>query len=213
MKEIIFNKYFDYVKNYLINNDGDNSPNPLHSFRSRVDHIRRVYIWTTRLLEKDVHLSKEDEEVVLTAAIFHDIGYRNDESKKNHAEKGAIIFKEYAIHMGLDNKLIDRVCYLIENHSNKKLLSKKDTPIELVILLEADLLDEEGAMGIAFDCMTAGAANVNSFEESIKYIEEYSCDILEKDPMITSFARKCWDDKKKFIKEFIIRYKYDLGIE
>lgn len=213
MKEKVFNNYFHYVKKYLERNGGDKSPNPFHKFRSRADHIRRVYIWTTRLIEKDTDLSEEEAEALLTAAIFHDIGYNSRESKKAHAERSAIIFKEYATHYGLDNKLVDRVYYLISNHSNKELLEKEDTPLDLIILLEADLLDEEGAMGIAFDCMTAGAAKANSFMEALKYIEEYSSNILEEDPMVTPYAKECWNDKKSFINEFIKRYKFDLGIE
>lgn len=213
MEEKVFNKYFYYVKKYLERNGGDRSPNPFHKFRSRADHIRRVYVWTKRLLENDTNFSEEECNTVLIAAIFHDIGYSSRESKKAHAERSAIIFKEYATHYGLDNKLVDRVYYLIRNHSNKELLKKEDTPLDLVILLEADLLDEEGAMGIAFDCMTAGAAKVNSFKEVLKYIEEYSSDILEEDPMVTPYAKEVWNEKKIFVNDFIKRYKFDLGIE
>ena len=52
MEEKVFNKYFYYVKKYLERNGGDRSPNPFHKFRSRADHIRRVYVWTKRLYDQ-----------------------------------------------------------------------------------------------------------------------------------------------------------------
>jgi uncharacterized protein len=45
------------------------------------------------------------------------------------------------------------VVFLVKNHSNKQLMTAKGTPLELILLMEADLLDETGALSIVWDCM------------------------------------------------------------
>ena len=53
-----FKKYLTYVKEYLIQHQGMESPNPLHPFRSRFQHTIRVLHWCIRLSEgmKEVDL-------------------------------------------------------------------------------------------------------------------------------------------------------------
>jgi uncharacterized protein len=38
--------------------------------------------------------------------------------------------------------------YLVRSHSNKELMTLSDTPLELILLMEADLLDETGALSV-----------------------------------------------------------------
>ena len=81
-----------------------------------------------------------------TAAIFHDIGYEKEENDR-HALRSGKAFYEYAVAHQMDEEVRKQVERLIYAHSNKSLLKDKNTSLELVLLMEADLLDEEGAMG------------------------------------------------------------------
>ena len=60
----------EFVKEKLEATDGIASKNPLHNFRNRYYHSKRVYEWCKR-----IHTDLEcDLEVLYTAAIFHDVG-------------------------------------------------------------------------------------------------------------------------------------------
>ena len=66
-----YDDMFDYVLNVLTENNGIKSKQAKFTFRNRFKHIKRVFGWAKRIMEcLDVN-----EEVVLTAVIFHDCGY------------------------------------------------------------------------------------------------------------------------------------------
>lgn len=95
-----------------------------------------------------------NREVLYTAAVFHDVGYGIGEDKCLHAEESARVFAEYAKEQNMDILFAEQVTYLIKMHSNKELLNVPDTMPELVLLMEADLLDEEGALRVIWYCAT-----------------------------------------------------------
>jgi len=78
--------------------------------------------------------------------------------------------------------------------------------------MEADLLDEEGTMGIVYDCMTVGALNPSSFEDAYYHIKKYSARILEFNPMVTDLAKKYWTQKQKIIIDFLGQLEFELNI-
>ena len=106
---------------------------------------------------------------------------------------------------------IDKVNYIIDNHSNKALL-KETKNVELILVLEADLLDEEGSMGIVWDLLAAGKT-ANSYVAAIDAIKSHSSHILSQDFMVTPTAIKVWDEKKNLVKDFISQLYEDLFIE
>ena len=159
-----YDDMFDYVLNVLTENNGIKSKQAKFTFRNRFKHIKRVFGWAKRIMEcLDVN-----EEVVLTAVIFHDCGYSLNLPKEGHALRGANIFKEYALKncfseefiiVGFNHNreaFINTVYDMILNHSNKELLNKEDTSLEMIVLLEADLMDEEGALGLVLICLLKG---------------------------------------------------------
>ena len=79
--------------------------------------------------------------------------------------------------------------------------------------MEADLLDEEGAMGISWDLMALGYNKPNDYINVIDAINKHSAHILNQDYMITPLAKKYWDEKKRFVNEYIIQMKKDLFLE
>lgn len=165
-----YKNYLIYVREYLTQHNGINSPNPLHPFRSRFHHTIRVLHWCFRLSEEENDI---DKEALYTAAIFHDIGY-TDRDNENHANRSCQAFLEYARTQHMAPELVEKVADMIAKHSDKGLLKEPDTSKELILLMEADLLDEEGAMGIVWDCMTLGNAHTNSYGNAYYHIMESS---------------------------------------
>ena len=204
-----YDDMFDYVLNVLTVNNGIKSKQAKFTFRNRFMHIKRVFGWAKRIMEcLDV-----DKDVVLTAAIFHDSGYSLDKSKDEHALRGANIFKEYALMHAFNDEFIAIVYDMILNHSNKGLLNEKNTSLEMIVLLEADLMDEEGALGLVFDLLAEGTKSPNSYEVVFNEILNHSAHIIDQDFMVTPLAKKFWDEKKEFIQKFIDDLKFDLFME
>ena len=178
----------EYVKHILIENKGIRSHKPQLYFRNRFEHIKRVYGWAKRIM---AGVENCDERIVLTAAIFHDCGYTN-ESKKFHAILGANIFMEYAKQHSFDQEFTEIIYDMILNHSNKGLIKEADTPIEMIILLEADLIDEEGALGVVFDLLAEGFKCPDSYDSVFNEIMMHSAHILDQNYMVTPVAKEIW---------------------
>lgn len=196
-----------FVKKTLEDGNAIRSSNPCFGFRNRYEHTKRVYNWCMRIMDD---FPDCDREMVLVSAIFHDVGYAKN--KENHAHESAKLFIEYAELHNLDYEFTMRTAYLISLHSNKELLQEGNIPDELIILLEADLLDEEGAMGIAWDLMGEGAKNPTSFEQGLQSLWSHSGHILHQEYMVSPLAKKYWKEKQDFVREFIKNLSSDLFI-
>lgn len=207
--ELNYEDMFEYVKHILIENNGIRSQKPQLYFRNRFEHIQRVYGWAKRIMEG---VTGCNEDIVLTAAIFHDCGYSNY-SKDSHSSLGAEIFLNYAKKHGFEKNFVNTVYTMILNHSNKKLIQEKDTPIEMILLLEADLIDEEGALGVVFDLLAEGYKSPDSYDSVFNEIMIHSAHILNQNYMVTPIAKQIWEKKKEFIKEFIRDLKSDLFMD
>lgn len=203
----IYMEYLAYVKGYLTRNGGMVSPNPLHPFRSRYQHTIRVLHWCQRLSEG---MEEVDLDALCTAAIFHDIGY-SDHDNEHHAIRSGKAFHAYAQERCIEIDFRDKVERLIYAHSNKKLLENPGTSLELILLLEADLMDEEGAMGIVWDCMTMGNRHASSYAAAYYHIMENS-NKEEPNPMVTEKAKMFWEEKKKIVAQFADLLAEDLMI-
>lgn len=204
---MLYDEMLNYVYQLLSNNDALRSPKKNHGFRNRYEHIKRVLKWAN-IISKGV--DRVNNDVLFTACIFHDAGYAY--GKENHALSSGLIFKEYAKNKNFSSDFIASVLYCIENHSNKDLLKKPNQPIELILLLEADLLDEEGCMGIVWDLLAVGADNPNDYKDALEAINIHSAHILNQDYMVTPISKKIWAEKKNIVKEFINSLKKDLFI-
>lgn len=207
-----FEKEILFVKNYLIDHHGEESRRSAETFRKRSEHSFRVYKWCQRIINESKENLHLDLMALYLAAIFHDVGYGSEYYKNSHAIEGAEIFKNYADANSLDLKLTDKVYYLIYNHSNKELLKNPNSiSKELCILMEADWLDEEGAMSICWDSNTL--KEPSCYEDFLEKIKKYSAHILAINPMVTDSARIFWKNKQEFVKDFIEELSYELFIE
>ena len=203
-----FDLMLKYVYDVLEKNNAIKPKNPHHSFRSRATHSKRVYEWCKKICPDKPMC---DKDILFTAAIFHDVGY--SVQKENHAFYSAKIFKKYALENNFNNDFIEKVSYLISHHSDKEMLNMDNENDELILLLEADLLDEEGALGIVWDLLAQGHIGIDNYEEALNAISKHSGHILNQDYMVTPLAKKYWNEKKEFVKNFIENLEEDLFIE
>ena len=199
---------FNFVEHKLIEGNGIKSTRPYQTFRNRFEHTKRVYGWAKRIIDD---LPNVNHEVLLTSAIFHDVGYSC--GKEDHAENSARIFLEYAKENNFNQEFINQVYYCILNHSHKRFLWEDSSTPELILLLEADLLDEEGAMAITWDLMTVGEMIPTDFKEGYDMLNKYSIRILSQDMMVTPKAKALWEEKKQLVKKFLSALKQDLFVD
>jgi len=116
----------------------------------RIDHALKVLRFSEEILQGENITGKIAETVMLTA-ILHDIGIHEAERKYNsnlgtyQEIEGPPIAKRMLREMGIRNRTIERVCYIIGGHHTP---SKIDD-VDFQILWEADLLvniEESGLM-------------------------------------------------------------------
>lgn len=201
----MYEEHLNYVKDYFAVH-GDVPPNPLMAFRSKYQHTIRVLGWAKRLAEGRKYV---DTDVLYTAVIFHDIGY--SEGKEFHAERGAKIFYEYGIKTKMDLSFIEKVKNLISLHSSKELLKENNMPIELIILMEADLLDEEGALRMVWYSLDKGISGAKSYEDVYKHIVMGNNKRLV-NPMVTEKAKYYWNEKQKLVETFTKQLEDDITV-
>lgn len=202
----MYTQYLQYVKEYLIKNGGYYPADPQYNFRCKYDHTLRVLHWCEILSKEFSNIKKE---VLYIAAIFHDVAYSGSGDNSKHAEKSANVFAEYAKDNNMDTLLAEKVANLIKMHSNKELLQEASTLPELIILMEADLLDEEGALRVIWYCATKGIQGANSYRELYDYIQMGTNKRLT-NPMVTPLARKIWAEKFDLVNAFSKELLFDI---
>lgn len=201
---IMYEQYLNYVRDYLTAHNGIKSENPEQTFRDRFEHTKRVIKWLDIISEG----IEADREALYLAAVFHDIGYE-DKDRKEHGKRGAAIFREFAKKEGFDEKLTDKVSYMIEQHSDKHLLGT-DIPLELTLLMEADQMDEEGTMRVLWDCLVTGKLGAESYKDAYDRMMKFKSNMPNS--MVTPRAREIWERKSRLYNEFLAQLESDLFI-
>lgn len=208
-----FEQYKDdmisYVKNRLEQYDA--KENPILKIRhSRFEHTMRVYKWMKKLYAAYPDKEHLDLEALSIATIFHDVGYCDVENIKNHAKASAIYCREYLMDKKYPLGKTDFICDIIARHSSKGTLYE-DIPGELVLLLEADLLDDTGAQGLVLDIWMEAAREENvSFQSILEHMEKYSVSMMQDNPMRTEEGIKIWNEKKMLTEAFVRSYREDI---
>ncbi len=117
-----------------------------------IDHTLKVMDNASHILES-INLEEEKKEMVLLAAILHDIGaveaqrkYGSMDSRYQELE-GPPIARKILQQAGYDPGNTARICYIVGNHHPP---SKIDG-IDFQVLWEADLLENMPFMGISAD--------------------------------------------------------------
>ena len=204
-----YDELFAYVKSALAAYDNHGGVSKNRIKYSRFEHTERVYRWAMILAEDFV--GKIDMEALQVATILHDIGYSlNKEDMRHHAEDGAVLAKEYLESIGYPAERTAFVCELIARHSDKGCLQDENTPMELVLLQEADLFDDTGAHGIVMDAWIQATKEDVSFESILEHIKKFSWKQMQVNPMRTEKARHIWEEKKELTNRFVESLSVDL---
>lgn len=200
------NLLLDYIEKKLIANGGQYSSNPYQSFRKRSEHCWRVMKWCVQISQNE-NIPDIDTDELLLSALFHDVGYNC--LGIPHEEYGVKQFKEFIEIYPVDHRLAEKIIYNIRHHSQKENLIPKEESIELQILMEADLLDEEGCMGIVADCLSEGMKGelCSGYSGAYNRIKSFASEILEYSPMTTPYAAKCWKQKQEEVRMFLYCFK------
>lgn len=140
MTKELFNKIENYMKSCVKETAHDR------------EHIYRVLGNCLKIAEKE---SNVDYDILLSAALLHDIG--RDGKKKKHNETGAEMAREYLRTIDFPVEKIESVCDAVFTHSNESYGQQKT--LEAKILYDADKLDAVGIMGISRSLIGIGNYN------------------------------------------------------
>lgn len=106
-----------------------------------IQHFMKVYAFSKMIGEMEC-ISPEEQEILETAAIVHDIGIKESRKKygdslgKHQELEGPPIAKNMLEQLGYHEKIISRVCYLVGHHHTYSNIDGMDYQI----LVEADFL-------------------------------------------------------------------------
>lgn len=108
---------------------------------ARIQHFMKVYAYA-KLIGELKKLDPETGEILEIAALVHDIGIKKSEeiygdSKGPHQEElGPDLAEQMLTHLGYEEKIIQRVSYLVGHHHSYSQIEGLDYQI----LVEADFL-------------------------------------------------------------------------
>lgn len=184
----------------------------------RFYHIQRVTAWTERIadeLEKTAVGTADaiDRDCLHLASILHDVGYNAYHISKNHSEAGVVLAEKFLTEEGVEEEKKEKILNLIRLHSRKDLMFLEDTPLELVILMEADLMDDMGASGLVMDAWINTRMNEEStsFDTIYEHMQKYTQEQQKAEPMRTEPAKRFWREKQELVEEFMRQFARDLN--
>lgn len=171
---------------------------------SRFQHVKRVLGWVLRLynhMEDKTGICLDD---LCIATIFHDVGRSALADKTlSHAHAGVPITRQYLLEHGYDSKRTEYICSLVAAHSDKECMTQEGLDINLLLLMEADLMDEMGALGIVMDCMITEKRNGDAiFEDCYDHICRFTHRQQQNNPMVTPAGRAAWAEKTDLVNSF-----------
>jgi len=205
----------DFVEKELSYKNSENIGAKKDIDYNRFSHTKRVLGWAKRLYDLSPAKERLNYENIIIATIFHDVGRNASEiTKEPHAKAGIPITREYLLNHGFEKERVEQICYLVGEHSNKeRMYNEPDLDPNLVLLMEADLLDDMGALGIVMDCMIVEKRNPNAvFEDCYDHIMRFTNRIQKDNPMVTDEGKRLWDEKTKLVEDFVTQLKQDIEI-
>ena len=154
-----------------------------------------------------------DRDCLHLASVLHDVGYNAYHISMDHSEAGVVLAEEFLNKEGVNEELKEKILNLIRLHSRKDLMFLEDTPLELVVLMEADLMDDMGATGLVMDAWINTRMNQEetSFDTIYEHIQKYTQAQQREEPMRTEPAKRFWREKQELVEEFMRQFARDLN--
>ncbi|MGS0972185.1 MAG: HD domain-containing protein [Candidatus Izemoplasmataceae bacterium] len=178
---------------------------PSHPFRSRYRHTLRVLMWVERL-QKELG---GDLEILTYSTILHDCAW-ND--KENHAVTSYRVAKDFLDGFELEEEFKSKVLEGVLHHNQNDTLGLCK---ESYILMDADELDEVGAICIFWDTLAENHENdTMSYKSALLRIKRYIPDLYKNIPKFHfDYALDVYNRKLKFMEDFIKEAEEELEIE
>lgn len=179
---------------------------------TRYEHTKRVLGWAKRLYDATPEKSGLRYEDLMTATIFHDVGRAESACRGgDHAKAGAPIARDWLLSHGWDPERADYVAGLVSAHSDKWRLADPGTDRNLVMLMEADLMDDMGILGLVMDTMIVRARKENAtFYDCYNHYERYTHPMQHDCPVVTPEAKFFWEEKTALTDRFMEQYRRDI---
>ena len=155
-----YSEVIEYVKKMTAENGRPSN----YPFRSRYEHTMRVYRWAIKLQAK----LGGDIDIIALAALLHDIGW---DSERPHEEVGAELAVDFLDELGVEPEIIKRVGEIIVVHEDKD--TEAELSLECKIVMDADLLDEVGAVSVIWDSMATACEDEPSYKKAYYRIKNY----------------------------------------
>lgn len=180
----------------------ENGRPPNYPFRSRFEHTMRVYRWAIKLQSK----LGGDLDIIVLAALLHDIGW---DEVRPHGEVGAEIAVDYLDSLGVDPEKIAKIGEIIMMHSDRD--TEAELSLECRIVMDADLLDEVGAVGILWDAMATAQEDEASYKRAYYRIKNfYRINKPKIKRCKTDAGRVEYNKRMQLIEEFIFQLEKEL---
>ena len=181
---------------------------------TRFEHTKRVLGWAKRLYDATRDKAGLRYEDLMIAVIFHDVG-RGVSARfgGDHAKAGAPIAREWLLANGYSAERAEYIAGLVAGHSDKWRMGDPETDRNLLMLMEADLLDDMGLLGIVMDTLIVRARKPDAtFYDCYNHYERYTHPMQHDCPVVTPEARRFWDEKTELTDRFVAQFRRDILI-
>lgn len=184
-------------------------------WRFVVHHSLRVESYAIKILEGEgMDINERESLLIRTAAVLHDTGRLDgvDDHSDEHGRCGAQIVEKWLLengNMGFSPQEKDRLLHMISVHSEK---DTRENEIGVMILKDADILDEIGAISIfmsSYRIDNNDSNFLNNLSDRLKSYEIKFCN-RQMDRLNTYTAKKILSEKKQFIENFIQQLDLEL---
>ena len=174
-------------------------------FRNRFEHTTRVLTWAHRIYE----VEGGDFDIITLAILFHDTGWSDT---VDHALIGAELAETYLLGKGIDPNLVGRIASAARTH-NKRQETLASLPIENLIVMDADLLDEVGVITVVWDAMATAIEDRPSYTRALEKDLEYYKKAKEKSIYLkTDTGKRFYNERIAMWEKCLSHFRYELGL-
>ena len=179
---------------------------------SRFEHTKRVLGWARRLYDATPDKTGLRYEDLMAATIFHDVGRAvSARTGGDHAKAGVPIARDWLLSNGYDPARAEYIAGLVGAHSEKHRMQDPEIDRNLLMLMEADLLDDMGLLGIVMDTLIVRAWNAEAtFFDCYNHYETYTHPMQHDCPLVTPEAKALWTAKTESTDRFVDEFRKDI---